>query len=396
MKTRDVILAILIIAFGLSINYARSLKDEISAILSGKETFNFEDEILIEGREKIQIEGKELNLIVEGWEEERIEGKLIKSVASWSREDAEELAKGVKLEKEVGENYVKFKIKEAFEYNFKFFKFHFPVSELILRIKIPFRSSLKIISEHSDIEISGNKASSEVENTHGDIKIMDCEGNFLIKNSHGDVEVKNLNGDIKIFSPHSSVNIEGASSAEIETSFEDIFLKNLKNLKLLTKHSPVKISDVEGEIYIENTHSEVSIRNSSLKGTIEGGHLEIDGEGIVARGLEVRSSYEPIILRRFSGRGKIYSKHNEIEVDVRKDSDLEIECQHSDITLDLDKDWKGEIFLDVYKGEVEAFNLPLEIEGKGMRKTFRSKFGGNNFLSVKTTYGKILIKRLGD
>lgn len=396
MKTRDVLLAILIIAFGLSIKYAKSLKDEISSIFSEKETFDFEEEILTDGKEWIQIEGKKLNIVVEGWEGEKIEGKLIKSVASSSKEDAEELAKVIRVEKEEGENYVRFKIKNVFKWDFNFFNFRFPVSELILiRIKIPLRSSLKIISEHSDIEISGSKASSEIENTHGDIKIMDCEGSFSIKNSHGNVEVRNLNGDIKIFSPHSSVNIEGASNAEIETSFEDIFIKNLKNLKLITKHSPVEISGVEGEIYIKNTHSQVSIKDSSLKGAIEGEHLEIDGEGIVAGELEIRSSYEPIILKRFSGKGKIHSKHSEIGVDVGRGSDLEIECEYSDITLDLDKEWKGAIFLEVYRGEVEASNLPLELEGKGMRKMFKSNLGGNNFLSVKTTYGKILINREG-
>ncbi len=395
MKARDVILAILIIAFGLSVKYARSLKDEISAIFRGKEIFDFEEEILTEGREEIQIEGRNLNLIVEGWDGEKIEGKLIKSIASYSREDAEGLAKVIKLEKEEGENYVKFKIEDLFEYNFNFFKFRFPVSDLKLSIKVPSRSSIRIITKHSDIEISGSKASSEIENTHGDIKIMDCEGNFSIKNSHGDIEVRNLNGDIKISSPHSSVNIEDASNAEIETGFEDIFIKNLKNLKLLTKHSPVEISGVEGEIYIENTHSGISIKDSSLKGEIKGEHLEIDGEGIVARELEIRSSYEPIILKRFSGKGEIYSKHNEIEIDVGRGSDLDIECEYSDITLDLDEEWKGKIFLEVYKGEVEASNLPLDVEGKGARKIFKSDLGGDNFLSVKTTYGKILINRVG-
>jgi len=396
MKARDVILAILIIAFGLSIKYARSIKEEISAIFHGKETFDFEEALSFDGRNYIQIEGKNLNITLEGWDGDRIEGKLIKSVYAFSRKDAEEFAKEIKLERELGKDSLKLRIlsPSSFEYSFffKFFWYKFS-PDITLNLKVPKKSSIRIISEHSDIDISGVKNSSEIENTHGNIKIMDCEGNLSIKNSHGDIEVKNLKGDIKIFSPHSSVNIEGASSAEIEAGFEDINLKNLKNLKLITKHAPVEISEINGEIYIENKHSEVRIKDSKLKGKIEGEHLEIDGDGIMSEELQIVNSYEPIILRNFSGKGKIYSRHNEIEIDVGKGSNLEIECEYSDITLNLDEEWKGEISLDAYQGEVDVSNLPLNIEGEGTRKIFRANLGGNNILSVKTTYGKILINK---
>ncbi len=396
MKGRDLILAILIIAFGLSIKFARNIKSEIESILHGKETFEFEEEIVLDGREEIQIEGKNLNVIVEGWDGDKIEGKLIKVFDSYSKEKAEDLAKKIKLEREVSENLLKLKVTSPTEYEesffFKFFLYKFS-PDVSLNLKVPRKSLLKVLSQHSDIEISGIKCSSEIDNTHGDIRISDCEGNIFIRNSHGDIEIKNLNGDIKIFSPHSSINIENALNVEIETSFEDVSLKNLKNLKLITKHSPVEIYEVNGEIYIENSHSEISIKDSFLKGKIEGEHLEIDGEGISGGELQITNSYEPVILKNFSGKAKIYSKHNEIEIDVMKGSNVEIECKYSDITVNLDKEWKGEILLDTYQGEAEVSYLALKIEERGDRKIFRGNLGGENFLSVKTTYGKIILNR---
>lgn len=399
MKARDVILAILIIAFGLSIKYARNIKNEIVSVFHGTETFNFEEEIFLDGKDEVQIEGERLNLIVEGWDGDKIIGKLIKNIDSYSKERAEEFAKEIKIEKEIAENSTKIRIKspEEFDVDFFFKFFWFKSSpEITLKLKIPFKSSIKVLSEHSDIEISGIKNSSEIHNTHGEIKITDCDGNFSVENSHGDIEVKNLNGDIKIFSPHSSINIDNALNAEIEVSFEDVSIKNLKNLKLITKHSPVEISEIRGEIYIENSHSEISVKNSSLKGKIEGEHLAIDGESISAAELQISNSYEPLTLRNFSGKAKIYSKHNDIEIDVMKGSDVEIECQYSDITVNLDKEWKGEILLDSFKGELEASYLTVEIEEREGRKIFRTNLGGNNFLSIKTTYGSIILNRERD
>ncbi len=400
MKARDVILAILIIAFGLSIKYARNIKNEVVSIFHRGETFEFEEDILVDGREKIQVEGKGLNLIVEGWDGDKIEGKLIKSVNSYSKEKAEEFAKEIKLEREIAENFTKFKIvsPEEFEVSFflKFFWFK-SSPDITLNLKIPFKSSIKVSSEHSDIEISEVKNSSEIDNTHGDIKIKDCEGNFSIRNSHGDINITNLNGDIKILSPHSSINIENALNAEIEAGYEDISIRNLRNLKLITKHSPVEISEVKGEVYIENTHCDISIKDSSLKGKIQGEHLEIDGEGISAEELQITNSYEPIFLKNFYGNAKIYSKHNEIEIDVMKGSNVEIECQYSDVTVNLDKEWKGEILLDPFQGQLEASYISLkEVEEMGKRKIFKANLGGENLLSIKTTYGKIFLNRQSD
>lgn len=396
MKAKDVILAILIIAFGLSIKYARNIKNEILSIFHGEETFEFEEDILVDGREKIQIEGKRLNLIVEGWEGDKIVGKLIKSVNSYSKEKAEEFAREIKLEREISENFTKFKIvsPEEFEVSFflKFFWFK-SSPDITLNLKVPFKSSIKVSSEHSDIEISEVKNSSEIDNTHGDIKIKDCEGNFSIRNSHGDIEITNLKGDIKILSPHSSINIDNSINAEIEAGFEDISIKRLKNLKLITKHSPVEISEVKGETYIESNHSNITIKDSSLKGTIQGEHLEIEGDNISSEELQISNSYEPLILRNFSGKAKIYSKHNDVEIDVMKGSDLEIECQYSDVTVNLNREWNGEILLDPFQGELEASSLTVKIEEREGRKIFRANLGGNNFLSIKTTYGKITLNR---
>lgn len=398
MKARDVILAILIIAFGLSIKYAREIKNGIESIFRGGETFEFEEEILLDGKDEIQIEGESLNIIVEGWEGDKIVGKLIKSVHSYSKEKAEEFAREIKIEKEIGKNLLKLKIvsPREFEYSFffKFFWYKFS-PDITLNLKVPFKSSIKVFSEHSDIEISGIKNFSEINDTHGDIKIKDCEGNFSIKNSHGDIEIINLNGDLKISSPHSSINIENALNAEIEAGYEDISIKNLKNLKLITKHSSVEISEIKGEIYIENSHSGVTIKDSSLKGKIQGEHLEINGEGISAEELQITNSYEPIFLKNFSGNAKICSKHNEIEIDVMKGSNVEIECEYSDVTVNLDKNWKGKIFSESFHGEIETngFVEGVKIGETGARKKIEANLGGENFLSIKTTYGNIFLNR---
>lgn len=393
MKARDVILAILIIAFGLSIKYGKNLKEGLTWLFQERESFDFEENFVAESRDEIQIEGKHLNLVFEGWDEERIEGKLIKRVYACSKEEAEKIQKEIKLEKEVMENLLKIRYHYPYEFRIDFFKVKFPASEITLYLKIPRGKTLKILTEHSDMDFSGLKDRVEVENSHGDVKIRDCEGNFSVKNSHADIEVINLNGDIRIFSPHTSVNIENAINAEVEADYEDISIKNLKNLKLITKHSPVEISEVKGEIYIENSHSDISIKDSFLKGKIQGEHLEIDGEAISAEDLQISSSYEPIFLKNFSGNGKIYSKHNEIEIDVMKGSNVEIECQYSDITVNLDREWKGEILMESYQGQLEATHITGKIEEKGRRKIFKADLGGENLLSVKTTYGKITLNR---
>lgn len=401
MKARDVILAILIIAFGLSIKYGRSIKNEIESIFHGGETFEFEEEILLDGKEDIQIEGERLNLIVEGWEGDKIEGKLIKSVNSYSKEKAEEFAREIKIEKEIGENLAKLKVisQKEFEVSF-FFKFFWYKSspDITLNLKLPFKSSLKVSSEHSDIEISGIKKFSEIHNTHGDIKIKDCEGNFSIVNSHGDIEITNLNGELEISSPYSSINIENAINAEIEAGYEDISIKNLKNLKLITKHAPVEISGIKGEIYIENSHSYVYIKDSSMKGKIQGEHLEIEGEGISAEELQISNSYEPVFLKNFSGNVKVYSKHNEIEIDVTKGSNVEIECQYSDVTVTLNNEWKGKISAESFHGEIETsgFVDGIKIEEIGARKKVVANLRGENSLFVKTTYGNIILNRRND
>ncbi len=328
------------------------------------------------------IEGKHLNLIIEGWDGKEIEGKLIKRIYAHSKEEAERLEKDAKLEKKLLNGTLQFKLKPNFS------------SEFGLALKIPFRSSVKIYSEHSDIELSGIEGSVVVENSHGDIKVRDGEGDQFLRNSHGDIEIKNLQGNLKIFSHHTSIYTENIGNAEIEASFEEVVVKNSKNLKIITKQSPLELSGIHGELEIKNSHSKVFIAHSSLRGKIEGEHVEIMGEEIHSEELQISNSYEPITLKGFSGNGKILSRHGEVEIEVKKESNVEMDCRYSDIIVKLDMEWKGNISLETLHGEIESLGQMegIKVKELGSRKSIFADLGGNNTIKVKTTYGKITIE----
>ncbi|MGQ9617436.1 MAG: hypothetical protein ACUVUG_00570 [Candidatus Aminicenantia bacterium] len=382
MKVKDVILALLIIAFGLSINFLRNIKDNFSSLFKEKESFDYEEQIIDKGRKVIQIEGKNLKILIEGWDAEDIKGKLIKKILAFSKEEADKLAVKMKIEKKFFNDSLKYRIIPSSEPNF------------LLELKIPSKSSLKIKTENSDIEISNIKAELDIENSHGYVKTRNCEKNQSIKNSHGEIEVQNLNGDLKIFSSHSPIKVENTNNTEIEGGFEDVYVRNSKNLKLVVRHAPVELSEINGEIYIQNRHSTISVSKSSLKGRIEGRHLEINGDEISGEDLQISTSYEPVNLRDFSGNAKIYSKHNEIEIGALKGSNIEIDCKYSDITMNLDREWEGEVYLETLRGEIDASSLieGVKMDGLGAKKRFKANLGGENILKIKTTYGRITLE----
>ena len=276
MKAREAILAILIIAAGVFLYYAKSGKldtvwDEGDLGWFGRgEEFVFEETEDIPGPlpAEIQVINSHGTVDIEGTTTDKIAVAFKKSIFRRNREEAQKVADLLKMV--VNREEAKLILTtNRDEFRRKNFETHF-------KLTVPAGMTVLIRNSYGMVK-AVKTGKTDISNPHGDVRALEISGPLIVENSYSNVVIGDVKGDCRLNAPHSDV----------------------------------QVGNIQGEVLIEHTYGEVNLDTIGAKVTVDGKHSKIEGRHLRGN-VDIGSSYEPIILDDV-GPTKIQGRHCDID-----------------------------------------------------------------------------------
>jgi DUF4097 and DUF4098 domain-containing protein YvlB len=176
---------------------------------------------------------------------------------------------------------------------------------------------LKMIMNREDpkLVLSTNRDEFRQKRFETDFKISVPAGmNVLVRNSYGLVKTEKT-GKTDITNRHGNVDVsEVGGDLILENSYEDIEVRGVQGgCRITGPHSSLTVSNIQGELIIDHSYGEIRLENIEKSVTVDGTHSTVSGKGL--RGsAEIQSSYEKITLVDI-GPTKIRAHHCDVEID---------------------------------------------------------------------------------
>lgn len=293
MKSREIVLLVLIIAGGFILTQERTGKiwpdwRAGDFLFFDARAFTFQESKVVEAPlpATLRVVNAHGEITVEGAETDRITLTLEKIIRRRDEPEAREVADRLhatvtkdSLAVVIGANRDDFQ-RQNFDTNF--------------RLTVPAGMAL------------------EVENSYGTVKVRGVSWAAVV-NRHGEVDASGIGGSLKVESSYENVTVDGVRGAcEIKSSHSDVLARR-----------------VDGGLTLDHSYGMVTLHNIAAKVLIEGPHSEILAEDI-AGPVDVRNSYEQITLRRV-GPAKVTGQHSDVEA-AEVNGDLEVATEYAFVT----------------------------------------------------------------
>jgi len=197
------------------------------------------------------------------------------------------------------------------------------------------------VADKLEMAIQKNSRSIEVSTNREDFRKTHFRTNFKIyvpksmelwvKNSYGVVDVSNT-GDTDIDNRYGKVYVSDiAGNLTVENSYKEVEVENIQSdCQIRTRSSSVRIDNVGGEARIEHRYGKISLENIDQDVTVDGSNSEVFGQNIGGL-LDIQTSYRKIGLIDV-GRVKIRANNTRIEIDGAEES-VDIEDKYARINL---------------------------------------------------------------
>jgi DUF4097 and DUF4098 domain-containing protein YvlB len=176
---------------------------------------------------------------------------------------------------------------------------------------------LKMIMNREDLKLvlSTNRDEFRQKRFETDFKISVPAGmNVLVRNSYGLVKTEKT-GKTDITNPHGNVDVsEVGGDLILENSYENIEVRGVQGgCRITGPHSSLTVSNIQGELIIDHSYGEIRLENIEKGVTVDGAHSTVSGKGL-SGSAEIQSSYEKITLVDV-GPAKIRAHHCDVEID---------------------------------------------------------------------------------
>lgn len=434
MRTKEIILAVLIILAGIFLYYAKTGRLDWEIGWDGdffrwnQEEFVYEEsqEISPPFPAELQVLNAHGNIEVQGTETDKVIVSFTKRIWRKKEKDAKEISDQLKLiiNKEdlrliISTNREEFR-RRPFETDFKL---SLPAGMKVLvknsygLVRVSKTGTTEIKNPHGDVFASNITGPLVIQNTYEDVEVHDVQSNCQIETSHsslsvfriqGEMLIQNRYGEIHLEDVAQNVTIEGRNSevlgknlkgvTEIESSYEKITLSDTAAVKIRAHHCDVEASDVKELLDVKNEYGRVEVKNIQGDFRVVGKNLNIYGQSIVGKEIFLFSTYENIELSQFSARTIISLSHGDLILEpVLLVAPIEVKGEYSNIRLYWPSGGKFPVEART-KGGTIKWNLQEkpsleESNGTSVIKAFQEEESKPSLI-LSTTYGNIRIEEL--
>lgn len=347
MKTREIIILILLLAAGIFFTHVRTGRihfDWEDYIALDWNAYTFEESGILEGPLPALLKVTNVHGSVEivGTSEDRIVFTLKKKVWRRTEEKARQVAEKLHpvMTRDEASVSLSTNREEFRKRNFQTsFRITCPENMAVeLRnsyglAKVEAVGNCSIVNPHGQVVATDIRGEFELENSyeavsleniqsncrlksrHADVSAKSVEGEVMIETRHGRVELRRVQKNVRINAPHTPITGEDLSaSVEIQNSYEPIFLARVGPVDIQARHSPIQAEEVRGDLRIRNDYARVDFGQVHGDVWISGRSLAIAGRDITAKEIYLSSAYEDIELSDFSGKTTIFISHGKVSL----------------------------------------------------------------------------------
>jgi len=334
----------------------------IPALLWSKEfKFPLQKEFTLKKPLDLELDDPRGEIILESHNQNKIIIQAYKIVEATNSDEADDLAKRIRIDIEKTGSLVRVKTKYQKTEKGSFLEKLFTVK----------KSVGGYVSYHILVPKEIHEA--ELSVTSGEIKVFYLSGHLNLFSTSGDVEISGIDGDI--YCSVTSGNIR---------------VKEIKGeLSLQGTSSDIKLKKVEGELKIDCTSGSVFIEDlyGSLKSTQTSGDLEVKG---LTGNLSVSNTSGDIWLEQSQGSADLSTTSGDIEarIQILPSKHYYLETISGDIYLYVPKDTQADLEVETTSGEINL-NIPMVLRSVSRQSISGTLGSGGGRVEIKTVSGDI-------
>jgi hypothetical protein len=254
----------------------------------------------------------------------------------------------------------------------------------------------RVGTSYDDVEVENIGAECRVSAKHADVKARSVAGDLTVETNYAKVRAEDLAGSLLVRAPHTEVRGERiGGSVDIETSYEDITLREVGPTKVRSRHATVDADDVRGDLDVETTYERVKATGVRGSLTVVGNNTGVSARGIDGPRLAVDTSYEPVDLADFSAEASIKVRNGNISLAPRSLAyPLVVEAQYARILFAWPAGEEAPVEARSKGGDVKwglrAEPTVRQTNGVSLVKAFEDRTDRPR-VYLSTTYGDIRI-----
>jgi len=432
MKTREILLAALIIAAGVFVYYAQTGRldfggdGDVGIFFGRGEEFTFEESREIDAPlpREIEVMNSHGSVEIEGTETDKISVSFKKTIYRRNQGEARKVAGQLKMVVNREEPRLILATNRD-DFRRKNFETHFRLSVpkgmpvLIKNSYGPVKASgtgktdianshgevetsetagpLIIDSSYEDVVVRGSQADCQITSRHADVSVGRVQGELLIEHSYGEISLEDVNQKIKIDGAHSAVtgkNLKG--DIEVGTSYEPISLTDAGPAKVRSHHSDIEARRINGPLEIEDTHARLRLDDVKGKLRVQGADLEISAGGVLAEDVWISSSYDNVRILNFTGKTTVLLAHGDLTLEPESVAGpIDVEATYSNIRFLWPAGEKFPFEARAKSGSIVwGLSDPPSLEQRDHESVARA-YGdetGKPAVKLSTTYGDIRVE----
>jgi hypothetical protein len=432
MKARDVFLALFIIALGVFLTYAKT--GRLDFVLDGdfefwffpSEEFVFEEsqEIAAPLPQEIHIINAHGGVEMQGEETDKITVFFKKSIYRKDKDEAQKVADALKMivNREEPRLILSTNRDEFRRKNFKtYFKILIPAGTDVLvknsygLVKAAKTGKTDIANPHGEVQTSDTSGQLIIDNSYEDVSILnalaDCQvtsphsrvtavnvlGEFLLDNSYGDVELENIEKNVRVNGSHSQVTGKSLKGdVELASSYKKISLTDAGPSIIRGRHCDIEAKGINGSLEITDNYARLRLDDIRGNVKIEGTHMEISAESVLAGEIFISTSYQDVELLNFTGKTTVLLTHGDLVLEPESvTGPIDVQASYAGIRFGWPGDEKFPFEAQTKNGNI-IWNLAErpsleETNGQSMVKAFLTETGKSS-IKISTTHGDIRVE----
>jgi hypothetical protein len=245
-----------------------------------------------------------------------------------------------------------------------------------LDITLPRKLALQITSRHGDVSVTGRDGDVEVNNQHGDVSVEDINGNVKLNIEKSSAKVEKILGDVHIDGRLNEVSvIDVKGSAQLDGDFqESVKLGRIaKNVSFKSSRTDLEFSRIDGELDLDSD----DLHADQITGPVH---------------LTTRS--KQISLTDVSGDVRLENNNGGVEIAMRSLGNVQIDSRNGDVQLDVPEKAGFRVDARAHDGEIQSDFPELKIENGDHDSTATGQVGnGLSHIVITNQHDGIEIRK---
>jgi hypothetical protein len=256
---------------------------------------------------------------------------------------------------------------------------------------------LTVRTSYEDVIVDGVQGDCRIDARHGQVLVQNIRGDLAVENSYGSVRAENAAKTLTIEASHSEITAKDiAGRIEIGSSYETIRVSGAAATKIRGIHCDVILAGIQGPLDIINDHGTVTA--DDIRGTfvVEGRDLLVTGRSITADEIRLNTTYQDVSLLDFSGRATIVLGHGDLVLRPRDlAGPIDVQGSYCAVTFDWPAGLRAPFEAGTRSGNIRwgLADAPAlqQANGTSILKAF-PEAREKPPITIKTSYGDIAVR----